>query len=372
MTGSLADSAARVDRSDSGNRAGRSARADRPFDATRRARLITLPLIAVAVVLVAVIALAIGRYFVPPVEVVRMIIGQVLPIEQTWYAKEATVVFDVRLPRVILSFLVGGALALAGAVLQGVFRNPLVSPQVLGVSAGASFGGVLVMVLGLGAVWIVGGAFLFGLCALLLVMMIGRVSSSSPLLMIVLGGVVVSAFFSALVSLATYVADPYTTLPSITFWLLGSLATANYVKVLTVLIPLIVGGIAIFALRWRLNVLTLGDEDASALGVSPATTRNVLLVAVALLTAGAVAVSGVIGWVGLLVPHISRLIVGNDNRVLLPASLLIGGGYLTLVDTLSRSISSIEVPLGILTAVIGAPFFILLLTKFSKKVWIND
>lgn len=344
----------------------------RGHDPTRRTRLVLIPLLVLGALLIAVVALAIGRSFVPPIEVLRMIAGQFLPLEQTWYPKEATVVFDVRLPRVILSFLVGAALALAGAVLQGVFRNPLVSPQVLGVSAGASFGGVLVMILGLGSAWIVGGAFVFGLTALLLVMMIGRVSSSSPLLMIVLGGVVVSALFSALVSLLTYVSDPYTQLPSITFWLLGSLATASYAKVLTVLIPLLTGGVAIFALRWRLNVLSLGDEDAAALGVSPRATRNVLLVAVALLTAGAVAVSGVVGWVGLLVPHIARLIVGNDNRVLLPASFVIGGGYLTLVDTLSRSVTSTEIPLGILTAVIGAPFFILLLTRFSKKVWNNE
>lgn len=331
-----------------------------------------LPIIAVVVLAILVGALAIGRYIVPPVEVVRMIVGQVLPLERTWYETEATVVFDVRLPRVLLSFAVGASLALAGAVLQGVFRNPLVSPQVLGVSSGASFGGVLVMVLGLGSAALITGAFIFGILALLLVMAIGRVSSTSPLLMIVLGGVVVSSFFSALVSLLTYLADPYTTLPSVTFWLLGSLATANDAKVLTALIPLLLGGTVIFAFRWRLNVLSLGDEDAAVLGVSPRATRNVLLVAVALLTAGAVAVSGVVGWVGLVVPHISRLIVGGDNRVLLPASFLIGGGYLTLVDTLSRSITSTEVPLGILTAVIGAPLFIILLTRFSKKVWIND
>lgn len=341
-------------------------------DATRRTRLVTLPLIAVAVIIIAIAALAIGRFAVPPVEVARMLLGQILPLEHTWYAQEAKIVFDVRLPRVLLSLLVGGALALAGAVLQSVFRNPLVSPEILGVSSGASFGGVLIMVMGLGTAWLISGAFIFGIIALILVMFIGKIGSTSPLLMIVLGGVVVSAFFNALVSLQTYLADPYTELPSITFWLLGSLASASYAKVITALIPLIIGGIAIFGLRWRLNVLSLGDEDAQTLGISPRVTRNVLLIAVALLTAGAVAVSGAIGWVGLLVPHIARLIVGSDNRVLLPASLLIGGGYLTLVDTLSRSIVSTEVPLGILTAVLGAPFFIVLLVRYSRKVWKND
>lgn len=341
-------------------------------DSLRTARLLTLPIMAIVVIAIMVAALAIGRYVVPPNEVVRVLLGQVFPLEQTWYDQEATVVLDVRLPRVVLSFLVGAGLALAGAVLQGIFRNPLVSPQVLGVSSGASFGGVLAMVLGLGSVYLIGGAFIFGIAALLLVMAIGRISSTASLLMIVLGGVVISAFFNALVSLLTYIADPYTTLPSITFWLLGSLATASYAKVLVAIVPIALGSIVIFGLRWRLNVLSLGDEDAASLGVSPRVTRNVLLIAVALITAGAVAVSGVVGWVGLLIPHICRLIVGSDHRVLLPASFLVGGGYLTLIDTLSRSIGSSEIPLGILTAVIGAPFFVMLLTKFRKRVWIGD
>ncbi|MBK0421425.1 iron ABC transporter permease [Leucobacter sp. CSA2] len=312
-------------------------------------------------------ALVVGRSWVPPEEIVRMIAGRVIPMTQTWFPEEATVVFDVRIPRVMLAFFVGSALALAGAALQSLFRNPLVSPQMLGVSSGASFGGVLAMVLGLGTVGTVGGAFLSGLVALLLVLAIGRISGVSPLLMIVLGGVVVSALFSSLVSLITYTADPYTQLPAITFWLLGSLATVNETKILTVLVPLLIGGAAILALRWRLNVLALGDEDATALGVAPRTTRTLLLVAVALLTAGAVAVSGVIGWVGLIVPHIARLAVGPDNRVLLPASLIIGGGYLVLVDTIARALTTTEIPLGILTALIGAPFFVLMLVRFGKR-----
>lgn len=296
-----------------------------------------------------------------------MIAARVLPLKPTWYPEEATVVFDVRLPRVVLSFLVGSALALAGATLQGLFRNPLVSPQVLGVSSGASFGGVLGMVLGLGSFGVVGGAFASGLLALVLVMVIGRISGASPLLMIILGGIVVSALFSALVSLITYTADPYTQLPAITFWLLGSLATVSGAKILAVLLPLLLGGATVLALRWRLNVLALGDEDAASLGASPRATRNILLIAVALLTAGAVSVSGVIGWVGLIVPHVARLAVGSDNRVLLPASLLIGGGYLTIVDTIARSATTTEIPLGILTALIGAPFFVAMLARFGRR-----
>ncbi|SHK06827.1 iron complex transport system permease protein [Pseudonocardia thermophila] len=342
----------------------------------RRQRLrdwLALVVIAAVVVVITIVALATGRYAVPPVEVARMLIGQVLPIEQTWYPQEAATVLDVRMPRVLLALLVGGGLALGGAVLQGVFRNPLVSPQVIGVSAGASFGGVLALVLGLGSLALVSGAFLSGLLALVLVLAIARIgSSSAPLLMVVLGGVVVSALFSALVSLLSYLADPYRTLPSVTFWLLGSLATASYGKVLVAAVPILAGVAISLALRWRLNILSLGEEDAAALGVPPKATRNVLLVAVSLITAGAVAVSGVVGWVGLVVPHICRLIVGSDHRVLLPASLLVGGGYLLLIDTLSRSLTSSELPLGILTAIIGAPFFIVLLTRFRKQVWLGD
>lgn len=295
-----------------------------------------------------------------------------LPIEQTWYPQEASAVLDVRMPRVLLALLVGGGLALGGAVLQGVFRNPLVSPEVIGVSAGASFGGVLALVLSLGSAALVGGAFLTGLVALVLVLAIARLASGSPLLMVVLGGVVVSAFFSTLVSLLSFVADPYETLPAVTFWLLGSLATASYGKVLVAAVPIGLGVVIALALRWRLNILSLGEEDAAALGVPPRLTRNVLLVAVALIAAGAVAVSGVVGWVGLVVPHICRLIVGSDHRVLLPASLLVGAGYLLLIDTLSRSLTSSELPLGILTAIIGAPFFILLLSRFRKQVGLGD
>ncbi|MBP2366923.1 FecCD family ABC transporter permease [Pseudonocardia parietis] len=349
-------------------------RPDPAADGTRR-RLpgwLTIPALALVVLLIAVFALATGRYAVPPVEVARMLIGQVFPIEQTWYPQEAATVLDVRMPRVLLALLVGGGLALGGAVLQGVFRNPLVSPQVIGVSAGASFGGVLALVLGLGSVALVGGAFLAGLLALVMVLAIARLSAAAPLLMVVLGGVVVSAFFSALVSLLSFVADPYSTLPAVTFWLLGSLATASYGKVLVATVPILAGVAVALALRWRLNILSLGEEDAAALGVPPRLTRNVLMVAIALITAGAVAVSGVVGWVGLVVPHICRLIVGSDHRVLLPASLLVGAGYLLLIDTLSRSLTSSELPLGILTAIIGAPFFIVLLTRFRKQVWLGD
>ncbi|MCQ1988146.1 iron ABC transporter permease [Arthrobacter sp. zg-Y844] len=343
-----------------------------PSSARRR---LILPLCVLILCAVALVSMAAGRYWVPPNEILRILFNELTALfggegmlRRTWTDQEATVVLDVRLPRVLLAFLVGGALSLGGACLQALFRNPLVSPDIIGVTAGASFGGVLVLTLGLSGGWMVGGAFGFGLAALAGVLLLGRLGGrDNAMLMIVLGGIVVAAFFNALVSFMTYLADPYSELPSIVHWLLGSIAAASYDKVLTALVPVAIGAVIVLALRWRLNVMSLGDDDAAALGVNPQRSRVVLLCAVALMTAGTVAVAGAVGWVGLVVPHLARLWVGPDHRILLPASLLLGGTYLMLIDTLSRSISSSELPLGILTAIIGAPVFVLLLARSQKK-----
>ncbi|GAB2464020.1 FecCD family ABC transporter permease [Xylanimonas ulmi] len=343
---------------------------ERAPDADRRApRSLVVPLLVVALVAVALVAVAVGRYTVPVNEAARLLLDRVpfLAVPQTWTEAEAKVVLSVRAPRVLLSMLVGGGLALGGSALQAVFRNPLVSPQILGVSSGASFGGVLALLLGLGSAALVGGAFLFGFVALWLVMQIGRTRSGNAILMIVLGGTVVSAFFGALVSLVTYVADPYTTLPSITFWLMGSLATASYAQVAIAAVPVLIGAVVVIGLRWRVNVLSLGDDDARSLGVDPGRLRALLLAMVALMTAGAVAVSGVIGWVGLVVPHIARMIVGPDHRVSMPTTFLLGAAYLTVIDTLSRTLTPGELPLGILTAIIGAPVFVWLLRTSRRR-----
>ncbi|WP_243654896.1 FecCD family ABC transporter permease [Nocardia alba] len=334
--------------------------------------MLAVPGFFLLLIVVAVGALAVGRYAVPPNEIVRILLGQFLPIERTWYPQEATVVLDVRLPRVLLSILLGAGLALTGAVMQAVFRNPLASAQVLGVSSGASFGGVLILLAGFSGAALVGGAFLGGSAALALVVAIARAVPGAPLLMIILGGTVVGAMFAAMVSFITYIADPYSELPSIVFWLMGSLATASYTKVATAAIPIVAAGLVVLALRWRLNILAMGDEDATALGLSPRRLRNLLLVCVAMITAGSVSVAGVIGWVGLVVPHLVRMMVGTDNRMVLPVSALLGAIYLTLIDTLSRTISTAEIPIGILTAIIGAPFFVALLIRNRTRLWGSD
>ncbi|AVP69137.1 FecCD family ABC transporter permease [Prescottella equi] len=339
--------------------------------ARRSSRFVVPVVLTVGIVAVGLISLSVGRYTVPVNEVARILINEVISLPRTWTDAESNVVLGVRLPRVLLGMLVGGGLALGGAALQAAFRNPLVSPQILGVSSGASFGGVLALMFGLGSTFLVGGAFLFGLAALGMVLLIGRSRAGGAILMIVLGGVVTSAFFSALVSFITYVADPYTTLPSIVFWLMGSLATADMAKVLVAAVPILAGSAVIIGLRWRINILSLGDDDAASLGVNPGRLRALLLTMVALMTAGAVAVAGVIGWVGLVVPHIARLWVGPDHRISMPTTFVLGAAYLTIIDTLSRTVSSGEIPLGILTAIIGAPVFVLLLRNSRRQAFID-
>jgi len=332
----------------------------------QRSALIGLP---VAVLLIGVIALGMGRYTVGFDDVVRILLGQLLPIERTWSDTEEAAVLQVRLPRVLLAMLVGAGLAVCGAALQAVFGNPIVSPQILGVSSGASFGGALAIVLGLGSAALVLGSFGFGLLALVAVFATSRVRGPAPPLTIVLSGIVVGAFFSALVSLLTYLADPYGELQSIVFWLLGSLATATYGKVAVAGVPVLLGGALIYALRWRINVLSLGDEDAKTLGLRPERLRWLLLTAVAAVVAGAVAVSGVIGWVGLVVPHLARLWVGPDHRILIPVSLGLGAAYLTVIDTVTRNLGVAEIPLGVLTAFVGAPVFLFLLHRSRRRMW---
>jgi iron complex transport system permease protein len=324
---------------------------------------------AVLVLAVGLLALAVGRYGVPVGHVARILVSGILPADPAISGTEQNIVLLVRLPRVLLALLVGGGLSLCGAALQALFRNPLVSPEIIGVSAGASFGGALALLLGLGSVMLVASSFTFGLLALGLLFLVTSGRGGAPMLMVVLGGVVIGSFFSALVSLVVYLADPFSTLPAIVFWLLGSVAASTAAKVLVAAVPVLAGAAVLLALRWRLNVLSLGDDDAAALGVRPRPLRWVVLAAVALIVAGAVAVSGAVAWVGLVVPHLARMWVGPDHRVLLPVSFLLGGAYIIAVDTVARTMTAGEIPLGVLTALIGAPVFFVLLRRNRDRIW---
>lgn len=275
----------------------------------------------------------------------------------------------VRVPRLLIGAFVGAGLALCGATLQGVFRNPLVDPHVIGVSSGAAFGGVAAILLGLGAVALWSMAFAAGLGALLLVVMMSRRTGRSSVLMLVLSGVVVSALFSALVSLATYFADPNDTLPAIVFWLMGSFASATPERALYMLPIIIVFALPLMLMRFRINILSLGDEEARALGLNVEPTRWLALACVTGITAASVANSGIIGWVGLVIPHFARAFVGPDHRILLPASALLGASYMLLVDLMARSLIAAEIPLGVLTAVVGATVFMVLLHRARSEDW---
>lgn len=319
------------------------------------------------------IAIGLGQLNISPIRVAQILWNDLLNVlhlggssDVAWSEGERSAVSLVRAPRIVLAIIVGGALAISGAALQALFRNPLVSPDVIGVSSASAFGGVLMIMLQLGSIAIVTGAFSTGLLAAIIVMAIGRIRTSSPILTIVLGGIVVSAFFNALVSLITYIADPYTTLPSITFWLMGSFAAATWDKVAMIALPVLAGAVVVIALRWHINILSLGDDEAISLGVNPRRLRFVLIVAVSLLTSSTVAAAGIIGWVGLVVPHLIRLMVGHDNRIVIPTAFLLGGIYTLTIDTIARTISTVEIPVGILTAMLGAPVFITVLIRKAK------
>lgn len=281
----------------------------------------------------------------------------------------ATVLWNVRLPRVAAAVVVGAALAAAGATYQGIFRNPLVSPDILGVSVGASLGAVLGIFLSLPVLAIQALAFAGGLLSVAAVYAIGvAVRHRDPALTLVLAGIAIQALVGAGISLIKILADPYDQLPAITYWLLGSMTAITRFDVLSILPAVLLGLLPLVLLRWRMNVMTLGDEEAQTLGVDTRRTRLALVCGATLITAATVSITGIVGWIGLIIPHIARMLVGPDFRRLLPASMIAGAAYLLVVDMLARSIATIEVPLGILTAVVGAPFFLWLLTS-GKRGW---
>ncbi|MCC0048442.1 MAG: iron ABC transporter permease [Rhodobiaceae bacterium] len=318
--------------------------------------------LTVATILLAIFASLVGAYPVTLGEAARIFTGWLAGRPDGSTAE--TVLLEVRLPRIAAALLVGAALAGSGAVYQGLFRNPLVSPDILGVSTGAGLGAVLGIFLSLPIILIQGFAFIGGLATVAVVYAIAAaVRGREPVLVLVLAGVVVGALAGSMISLLKVLADPYDQLPAITFWLLGSLSSIRPADVWSVLPAILAGLVPLVLLRWRINVLSLGDDEARTLGVEAGKLRIIVIGAATLMTASVVAISGVIGWVGLVMPHIARMLVGPNFDRLLPASMLLGAGYLLGVDTLARTMSQVETPLGILTAFVGAPFFLWLLAR---------
>lgn len=275
---------------------------------------------------------------------------------------------QIRLPRIIGAVLVGSALSVSGAAFQSMFINPLVSPGLLGVLAGASFGAALSMVFFKSFLAVQISAFAFGCAAVALAMMLARFYEGDSLLMLILGGIVSGAFFTALLSIVKYMADPYDQLPAIVFWLMGGLSSISNKTLVVASGPILASMAALMALTPYMNALSMGDEEARSLGVRVGLIRGVLIVCATLMSALTVVMAGIIGWVGLVVPHITRMVVGPDNRTLIPAAAIIGALYLLAMDDMSRLLFSVEIPLGILTALCGIPFFVLVL-KHARKGW---
>ncbi len=314
------------------------------------------------------ISFVLGRYDVPLPQVVRILLGEIFPLEETWAPNMRAAVVQIRLPRIALACLVGCCLSLAGASYQSVFQNPMAAPDILGASSGACFGAALAILLGMARGGVTMMAFLFSLVTVALVYLIGSRARGNRVVSILLAGVMVSSLFSAGTSYIKLVADPGNQLPAITYWLMGSLSGTRLADVGFALLPMTLGAVPLLLLRWRINLLTLGEDEAAAMGINTGLLRLIVILCATFLTASSVAVSGMIGWVGLVIPHLSRKLVGNDCRYLLPASMVMGAGFLLLVDNVSRNLIATEIPIGILTAFVGAPFFIYLMTRKEHRL----
>jgi iron complex transport system permease protein len=332
----------------------------------RRNHFYTPVVLAMLLLVGAIISLSLGRYGVPAIQVVRILLNRVIPLHKTWTDVMETVVVNIRLPRIVMACLVGCALSATGASYQAVFQNPMASPDILSASAGAAFGAALAILSGFSTFGITILAFLFSLLSVGLVIIVARFAPGLKVMNLILAGIMMGSLLSAGTSYIKLVADPSNQLPAITYWMMGSLAGAKSRDVVFIVIPLAIGLIPLILLRWQVTVLTIGDEEARTMGVNPHLLRTVVILSATLLTAASVSVSGMIGWVGLVIPHISRRIIGSKFQILLPVSMLNGALFLLIVDNVSRNLLQVEIPIGILTAFIGAPFFIYLIIKGEK------
>lgn len=324
----------------------------------------TLLVLGVMLAVLVAASFCMGRYPVPLDQLGSILLdGMGVPVEQTWTNAMETTVLRIRLPRIILACLVGCCLSTAGAAYQGVFQNPMASPDLLGASSGAAFGAALSILLGGNSTMITLSAFACSMATVLLVNLVAARAPGKKVVNLILAGVMVSSLFSAGTSYIKLVADPANQLPAITYWLMGSLSGSDMDSVAFSVVPMLLGLIPLLLIRWRMNLLTLGDDEARTMGVNTGRIRLIVVVCSTLVTAASVAVSGLIGWIGLVVPHLCRKLVGNDYRMLTPCSMLLGACFMLCVDDVSRNLMATEIPIGILTAFIGAPFFLYLITR---------
>ena len=324
-----------------------------------------------SVPLAIVLSLTSGRVELTPSAVLAVLTSSI-GVSSAVDPFQAAIVLNARLPRILLAALAGAGLAVSGAALQGCFRNPLVGPQTIGVLSGAGFGGALMIFLGSGRLGVMAAAFAIGLATTLLVVWLARTTGRSSVLMLVLSGIVVGSLLAALTTMLQYLADPERQLPQLVFWLMGSFSRANMAMLGWLAGPVALGMIVLWGYAFRLNILSSGDEEALALGLKVERERIIILCAVAVICAAVVSVAGIIGWVGLVIPHVARMVVGPNHVQLLPASALIGAAYLTLIDTMTRSLTAAELPIGALTAIVGAPVFIVVLQRAYARGWRYD
>lgn len=312
-------------------------------------------------------SMLVGRYGLSAGKLLHMLWTRLTGGAADWSVSDEKVVFAIRLPRIAAAALVGAALAVSGTAYQGMFRNPMVSPDILGASSGAGFGAALAILLGAGYFGISLSAFCFGLLAVAAAWLVSRLSRSDPTVALILAGMMISSLFSAGTSFIKLVADTQQQLPAITYWLMGSLSSIKAEDVRFLVLPVAVGLLPLFLLRWRMNLLTVGEEEAQSMGVRTGVLRLVVILCATLLTAASVAVSGMIGWVGLVIPHFCRMLFGYDYRRLIPAAALFGAAFLLAVDDIARLVTTGELPLGILTAFVGTPLFLYLIITGGRR-----
>ncbi len=323
--------------------------------------------LSILLILTIIGSITLGRYPISLKSLSGILASCFIDITPFWSTTEASLLLNHRLPRILLACLVGCCLSTAGATYQGVFQNPMAAPDILGASSGAAFGAALAILLNGSSTLVVLSAFACSILTVSLVMFVGNRAKGKRIFGLILSGIMISSLISSATSFIKLVADPADQLPAITYWLMGSLNGTMPDDVTFVIFPMALGLIPLLLLRWRINILTLGDSEARTLGVHVKRLRTVVIICATLITAASVSVSGMIGWVGLVIPHLARRLVGNDYRYLLPASMLFGATFLLLVDNVSRNMFATEIPLGILTSFIGAPFFIYLMTRDGDR-----
>ena len=336
--------------------------------ASKRKISITIVLLTAVLVLLVVFSICLGKYPVSPKESLSILFRAITFKEQLADSMTVNVVLRLRLPRILVSIFVGAALSISGACYQSIFQNPLVSPDFLGVSSGACIGAAVAILLGLSSAFISGFAFIGGILAVLITASIPAIIKNRSNIMLVLSGIIVGSLMSSILGFIKFVADPQTQLASITYWTMGDFSYASNADLLPMVIVLVPPMIILLLMSWWMDVLSMGQDEARTLGTNVRLVRGVAIVCSTLLTAGSICFAGSIGWVGLIVPHFVRMLVGSSNRRVLPVSCLFGGIFMLVVDTLTRLIGAAEMPVSIMTGIIGAPFFCWLLFRKRNEI----